>query len=213
MTTKVKMIRPNLGFAKLLDADFVSRINAIETGMNSNPAYPNPPVAIAVLKTAGDAYAAAIAIALDGSKTAIADRRKKKEEVIAMLRLLGPYVESASNGDMTTFLSSGFLAVSTTRSAPKPVSVPTINRVDQGPTGTLLVAVKSVANARNYVIRYATLGTTGLPGNWVSTTVPNAKQAATIAGLTPGTTYSFEVQAYGKLGYSDWSASVERMCI
>jgi len=44
-------------------------------------------------------------------------------------------------------------------------------------------------------------------------TVPNAKTAAPINGLTPGTMYAIQVRAYGQLGYTEWSDSATRMCI
>ncbi|PYS01324.1 MAG: hypothetical protein DMG15_06490 [Acidobacteria bacterium] len=44
-------------------------------------------------------------------------------------------------------------------------------------------------------------------------TVPNAKTAASIDGLTPGTTYAIQVRAYGALGHTEWSDSATRMVI
>ncbi|PYV35021.1 MAG: hypothetical protein DMG22_03825 [Acidobacteria bacterium] len=44
-------------------------------------------------------------------------------------------------------------------------------------------------------------------------TAPNAKTAASISGLTPGTTYAIQVRAYGQLGFTEWSDSATRMCI
>jgi len=32
-----------------------------------------------------------------------------------------------------------------------------------------------------------------------------------VNGLTPGTTYVFQVRALGRLGYTDWSGTVTRM--
>ena len=36
-------------------------------------------------------------------------------------------------------------------------------------------------------------------------------RAITVTGLTPGTTYAFQMRALGRLGYTDWSDSVTRM--
>ena len=108
--SKVKQIRPKLESSRLPDPDMLSRVTAIQTGLYPNPAFPSPPVDAASFTAAVAGYSAAIAAALDGGKTAIAERHKRREVLIAMLRLLGSYVESASNGDMTTFLSSGFVA-------------------------------------------------------------------------------------------------------
>jgi hypothetical protein len=39
------------------------------------------------------------------------------------------------------------------------------------------------------------------------------KPPTAVNNLTPGTSYTFQVRAFGKLGYSDWSAAVERASI
>jgi hypothetical protein len=130
-----------------------------------------------------------------------------------ILRLIGHYVEANCKGDMTTFLSSGFEAASRTKTPPQPLPQPTLIRVDQGNTGQLLVNIKPLPKARNYEVRYATVGAGGTPGPWTTVTIASAKQAAPINGLTTGTTYTFQARAFGKLGFSDWSDPINRMCI
>jgi len=65
-------------------------------------------------------------------------------------------------------------------------------------------------------------GETHLTYTWAVTAGPsgatfgvNGANAAksTTATFTQAGTYTFQVRAYGKLGFSDWSALVERMCI
>jgi hypothetical protein len=208
-----KLIKPSLTFGKLLDADFLTRVKAIEAGMTGNPAYPSPPVSMPVFTAAGDAYSAAIATALDGSKTAIAARHKQRAAVMAMIHLLGPYVQSSCNNDLTTLLSSGFTVATRVTVPPQPLAPPTIVSVNQGATGQLLVTIKPLAKARSYELRYAVLGAGGTPGAYTSTTVATAKQVDPISGLTPGTIYAFQARAFGKLGFSDWGTAVERMVI
>src|SRR2546425_7917558 len=98
--TKPKKIKPLDGFSNVADADVVSRCTNIQTSMTGNPHFPNPPVDLAGLKTAIDAFSALIAQALDGSKKVIAEKNKQREVVVKMVRLLGRYVEVTSNGDM-----------------------------------------------------------------------------------------------------------------
>ena len=43
-TTKPKLIRPQLGFTKLTDDGFMTRLNAIIKGIDGNPKFPTPPV-------------------------------------------------------------------------------------------------------------------------------------------------------------------------
>ena len=76
--------------------------------MTNNPAYPTPPIDMPGFKTAIDAYAAAIAGALDGGKAAFATRDKRRGDMILMLRQLGHYVEIACKEDMETLLIEWF---------------------------------------------------------------------------------------------------------
>jgi hypothetical protein len=36
-------------------------------------------------------------------------------------------------------------------------------------------------------------------------------RAVLITGLTPGTTYAFQVRGFGRLGHTDWSATVTQI--
>ena len=216
MTTKkpkLNIIKPQLGFVSMTDADLVARATFVHDGLNGNAAYPSPPVDMPGLKAAIDALNAAIAASLDGGKTATIEKDKRRADVIIMLRLLGHYVEAACKNDMTTFASSGFVAASATRTPPQPVTQPIIVSVDQGLAGQLIVTIQRVAKARSYDLRYAPVPAAGTVINWTTITVASTKPPTAISNLTPGTNYSFQVRAFGKLGFSDWSASVERMCI
>jgi len=207
-----KQIRASDGFSRVLDLDVVARGHAVLNGLSGNPAYEHPPVELAVLKAALDSYSAAIAEALDGSKKAIADRNKRRREVITMLRLLGRYVEVTCKNDLAIFASSGFEAASNSRTPPQPLAQPTIDYIEQGNSGQLLVAIKPVKKARNYELQYAALSG-GTPGQWTTITVTSSRPAIPVNGLTPGTIYVFQVRALGKLGHTDWSNSSTRMCI
>ena len=211
---KLNIIQPALGVTQMPDGDLLSRLNAVHDGMLNNPAYPNPPVDMAGFKAAIDAYTAAAAAALDGGKSAIVARDQRRRDAIIMLRLLGHYVEAACKNDMKTFLSSGFVAAPSRQPAPpQPVSAPSIVRVNQGNSGQLLVTIQPVARARSYELRYAPVPAAGATVNWTRIVVASTKPATPINNLTPGGNYTFQVRAFGKLGFSDWSAPVERMSI
>lgn len=211
---KLSIIKPVLGTTGVSDTDFLARLNAVYDGMLNNPAYSNPPVDPAAFKTSIDAYSSAITAALDGGKAAMIALEKHRAEVTVMYRLLGHYVESACKGDMNTFASSGFVARTNTPRAPEqPVNVPAIS-VDPGiGTGQLVAMLKAVPKARLYNIRFAPVPAAGAAINWTMIEVATAKPGVPINNLMPGTIYTFQARAYGKLGYSDWSDPVSRMCI
>src|SRR5207247_5160980 len=87
-----------------------------------------------------------------------------------------------------------------------------ILKIDQVSTGQLLETIQSV-KTRSYELRYGPVPASGATLNWTTIVVPSTKPATPVNNLTPGTTYTFQVRAYGKLGFSDWSDAVERMVI
>src|SRR5262245_58108322 len=194
-----------LSLLRLPDDSFVSRLNALHDSIAGNPAYPNPPVNLADFKTAITNYGASVIAALDGGKRALAEKRKQRELVVKMVEQLAHYVEANCNDDAATFTSSGFEIRSSIRVPAQPVDQPSIVRIDQGQTGQLLVNLTPVPKARVYEIRYASPGSGTSAAPWPSITVASARKAAPVNNLTPGTTYAFQVRAYGKLGFTDWS--------
>ena len=180
--TKLNIIKPAVGkVTQMPDGDLLARLNAVHDGMLNNLAYPAPPVDMAGFKAGIDAYTAAAAAALDGGKSAMAERDKRRKDVIIMLRLLAHYVEAACKNDMKTFLSSGFVAASRGRTPAQPVAATSIVRVDQGKTGQLLVTIQAVARRFAAVHPYrgrcsdAHLRTTDdqrHPGRWIRAGYP-----------------------------------------
>ena len=213
--TKLNVIKPFLAITDLPDGDVLHRLISVHDGMLKNPAYTTPPVDMAGFKAVIDAYTTAAAAAQhDGGKNAVTERDKRRAEAIYMYRLLGHYVEVASKNDMNTFVSSGFQAAAKgQKTPPQPVDTPIIVSLDQGNTGQFLATFKPVAHARHYELRYAATPAAGAATNWTTILVPLAKPPAAVNNLNPGTSYTLQVRAYGKLGYSGWSASVERMVI
>src|SRR5258706_12632673 len=107
MTKILKTIK-TVGLASLLGAPLIAAAQAVWTGLTGNPAYPNPSVDMAVLKTAIDGYTAALGAALDGGKTALLERNAKRGALIRVLQNLASYVEHNSHDNMATFTPSGF---------------------------------------------------------------------------------------------------------
>jgi len=72
----------------------------------------------------------------------------------------------------------------------------------------------ATAEKRNkYEVRSAAVGADNAPGSWQSDGLFTNSRSMTVAGLVPGTTYSFQVRAVGgSTRYSDWSNPVSRMC-
>src|SRR5438105_4027125 len=124
-TQKQKPIKALKGFRRLSPEVVLSTSTNVYAGIFNNPNFtapqaPAPPVDSATLKSANDALAAASAAALDGGKKALAQKAHAKEAVVKLLEQLAVYVQANCKDDMTIFLSSGFTAVSSAKTAPPP---------------------------------------------------------------------------------------------
>src|SRR5207249_11181526 len=123
--------------------------------MTDNPQFGAPqtlplPFDLAILKTANDALSAAISAALGGDRQATAQRNREKEVVVRLLVQLGHYVEANCKDDMTIFLSSGFTAAVTAKTAAPPVSE-SIRKIEPGPiSGQLLIILMRLLGAGSY---------------------------------------------------------------
>ena len=208
---KLQMIKVVLGFVGTKDSDLVSRLNAVHDGMFNNPAFPTPPIDMTTFKPAIDSFSASVAAALDGGKSVTALKNKRRGEVILMLHQLGHYVEVACKGDEATFTSSGFERVSPVRTPEQPTDTPELT-VEQSGSGQLVVTIKRVAKAGQYQLRSAAVPIAGAAINWNTLILSSTKPPTVFPNLTLGATYTFQVRAYGKLGYSEWSAPVNRTC-
>jgi hypothetical protein len=213
-TPKLNIIQPSLGFVRLSDADLLQRLNAVYDGMLNNPSFSDPPIGMPEFKAGIDAFTSAVtAMLLKGGKSATAERDKRRNDAIVMLRRLGHYVEGACKNDLTTFISSGFVALSVAHKIPQPLPPPSGIRVDQGDRGQLIVRINPVPGARAYQLRYAAVAAAGVEADWTTIQTASTKPPIAVNNLIRGTTYWFEARVMGQLGLSDWSGPAERMCI
>jgi hypothetical protein len=183
-------------------------------GLKNNPAFVNPPIPLDVFKAAIDTFVSAIAIAADGGKKAIIERKKHRTTLIKMVRQLGHWVEANCKEDLGIFKSSGFPAASTTRTPAGPLPRAVILKVENGTApGEIVIKVKPIPKALSYELHFASNGADGKPGPWTLLPPFTSSRPFTVKGLTPGTTYSFQVRALGKTGYTEWTDSATRMSL
>jgi len=210
-----KQVHVNVGFGPLSDKDVATQGVAVVDGLTNNPKFPNPPINPADLKTQIDTYASLIAASADGSKKAIAERKKQRAVVVKMLRQLGHWVEANCNDDPAILQSSGFQqrATPVRNLPPHPLAGPPSFKVASGKnSGQVVVKGKPVLKAVSYMARYAPIGSDGKPGSWTELPVAGTR-SITVTGLTPGTDYAFQMRALGRAGYTDWSDSVTRISL
>jgi hypothetical protein len=184
------------------DAQFVVNNGRILTAMTGNSAFPAPVPSLATLTAAQTAYVAAISQGAD-SKIGRSNRKKQRLALVVLMRQLAHYVEDTSAGDVTTLLTSGFVA-QRTRSPIGPMPVPANVRLVRGKlSGQAIARCGRVARASAYQWRLAPATT---PAAWLPTVTTFAAHNV-FEGLTPMTSYVVEACAVGTAGAGDWSAT------
>jgi chitodextrinase len=77
-----------------------------------------------------------------------------------------------------------------------------------------VLKVTPIAYAKCYEVRAAAVGADNTPGLCQTAGMFTNSRSMTIDGLTPTTTYMFQVRAIGgSTRYSDWSNPVSHMCV
>jgi hypothetical protein len=197
-------IKAKLGLHGVSDTDTVKALLTAYEGLLNNPKFPTPPVDLTVYKSGIDLFNALIIDAEDGGKKAISAKNKQRPIVITMYTQLGHYVEGACNGDLATFITSGFTQAVKTKTATVPLTEAKFSSIDRGPnSGDVAVKPEVQTGAIAFDVRYALEGTGGALGPWTVVTLTSSRKL-TIHGLTLAGTYQFQIRALGKLGYSDW---------
>ena len=208
-----KQLKVNVTYTGKSDPVVASEAVAAVDGLTGNSNFPNPPFDLAAFKAEVETFASTIAATIDGGPRATVAKNKQRIIVIKMMRQLGHWVEANCKDDLSILKSSGFQPHSMTRTPVAPLQgPPSIDKVVNGPnSGQVLIRVKPRPNALSYILRYAPVaGADGKPA-WGELTPFTNTRSVTVNGLTPGTTYLFQVRALGRTGYTDWSDSVTRM--
>jgi hypothetical protein len=205
-------IRILQSFRRLTVAQLIATSGAVIKGMTGNAVFANPPVDLKTAEAALDDLNAAVAAQPNGGPAATAHKDNSREALIAILRKLAHYVQDNCSGDAAAVLNAGF-TVATFTKASSPLDKPVIVGIDFGNTTELVVKVNPVTRAKCYDVRYAAIGVGGSPDAWLSAGQFTNSKSMAVNGLTPGTTYAFQVRAVGgRTRYGGWSDSVAHFC-
>jgi hypothetical protein len=205
------IIKPSITFLHSdADQQLIGRTEGILLGMTDNASYPAPTPTLAVLTTAKDEFATAVANALDGGKTLTAIKNAKREILVALLRQLASYLQAACNGDLTALMSSGFPIQKPQRQPIGTLPAPTSLTVTFGPrTGELQATASPVVGAVIYSWRVSTAAAP----NEIVQTVQTTAARNVFTGLTPGVVYNIQANAVGTAGPSNWSGPARLMAV
>ena len=198
-----------LGLSGLTSTALVEKGRNHHTMLLDNPVYPTLQVELPGLeKACDDLDAANQAMMFNGGKIALQARRELEVALRGIITSLAQQVQVISEGVEANILSAGF----DVRKAPEPIT--TIGQPQDlrarltGFSGTVGLDWDSVYGARYYQVWI----TDGDPtkGEWTLAGV-TTKSRHTVDHLTPGTFYSFRVNAVGARAESVYSDTATLM--
>jgi hypothetical protein len=191
------------------DSLLINDTTVILKAMADNAAiYSAPTPTLPVVQAALTNFSAGVAVAAVGSPADTVNKNNLRLILVGLLRQLASYVQVACKGDMMNLLLSGFPTQKPVRQPVGPLPAPANVSLDHGTnSGSLDAAANPVFGAANYNWKL-TPATTGAAPIVSQSTASNY----TFTGLTPGMSYTVEVNALGTAGLSDWSNPASLFC-
>ncbi|HEY5298053.1 MAG TPA: hypothetical protein VIK59_09005 [Verrucomicrobiae bacterium] len=205
------IVKPYISFLLLdSDAQLVKDINRIYTSMTGNPAYPKAVALVLLVKSALDAFVAALAAAGGGGTTLTAVKKDKRYALCTLTRSLAGDVTDECDGDLTVLLTSGFPIQKPQHfpigNLPAPVA-PTLSLGVN--SGDLNAAVAPVYGAVTYNWQLALASAPSV----ILKTDETTAAGTSFSSLTPGQMYIVTVNAVGSAGTSDWSQPTSQIVV
>lgn len=188
------------------ESDLVTTGHRIVEKLEDNPNYPNPPAALAELKTLLPEYQAALANAKGRDSEMISIKNDKKEKVLLCIDELAHFVMVTSNGDRSLLLNSGFQVTGEKQTQVAPYIEKL--EVELGPPGEATTRIQRVGGARAYLHQYTTEPPTST-SIWISE--GNASRQHTFKGLSSGGKYWFRIALVAASGQLVYSPIVQRI--
>lgn len=205
------IVKAAIGFLSTAsDAELIARTQDVLVGMTGNTNFATPTPTLAMIKTALDAFSTALAEAANGGRQLTAVKNAKRAELVSLMKQLGSYLTTASNGDIAILLSSAFPTQKAARSPIGPVATPEAPKLSHGAvTGEINAVAVAVTGAYAYNWDAALASSPDVSVQTAQTTGART----TFSGLTPGQLYVVTLNALGAAGTSDWSNAAELMAI
>jgi hypothetical protein len=176
--------------------------------MENNPVFPDPPAALAELKTLLPELQTALANAGGRDKQMVSIKNDKKANMLVKLQELCNYVTVTCNNDKSLILSSGFDATNATSADSNlPPSVETLEVV-LGTSGDATTRAKSITGAKGYVHQYTKEQPT-MNTEWIGE--GSSKSRHTFEGLASEKRYWFRIVVIGTNGQRGYSPVVSRV--
>ena len=192
-----------LDFKTMSDPNLLKKATTVLTSMTGNKNFPKPVPTVAVLNAAIGKFSNAMALAKDGDRMKIGERKTLREALLAVMLQLMDYVTFTAKSDRLILMSSGFTVSAEAKTARALGKMKGFKVVQGENSGELAASVDKVKSADSYLFYYGL--TPIVNDSWKL--IPTGKiNYCDITGLERGKEYSVRVAVVGPKGktiYSD----------
>lgn len=179
--------------------------NTVVTALAGNSHIPTPDPSIATIQTGVDNYTSSLGKAKNGSREDKAQKNADKAVLITLLRNYCDYVNLLAKGDEVILASCG-LPLSKDRQ-PRVLGTPEA-KAELGASGQMLLFTPGVSGAVTYKHKYKP----DVEGAaWIE--IISTKASCLLTGLTPGTVYLMQIEAFGTKNQVTASNIISKMAV
>jgi hypothetical protein len=179
----------------------------VEDALANNPAFPTPPVSLAVMASNRLALTAAMVESRKGGQDRTLLKNAALQVAVDGLMKNAHYCMGEARHDLTALLSSGYDVVSTNRT-PMPLEQPVILSIANDVSAQLTLRGQGVVNGRMYQVRTSTDG----GKTWTLWPMSTGARLMVLAPTLPGVVYMVEFCALGgSTKQGPWSNPVSIM--
>ena len=189
------------------ESELTTTIQRVLTNLKNNPAFPDPPPALAELEKKGPIFQVSRANAKGRDITMVSIKNDQKADLLNQLQLVADYVTLKSQGDRTLILTSGFYVSNETTNRSQPPSIESLE-VELGPSGEATTRVKNTTGVKAYIHQYTTEQPT-LNTVWAG--MGTSLGSYTFEGLISDKRYWFRVVVVGTNDQRAFSPVVTRV--
>ena len=199
----MKKIKVLIGFSKYSESEFFFAVSNIKSSMTGNTDFPTPSPSPDTLTAPLAAYGALLEKGSERTAAETATKNQLREQIIAIVQLLGRYVEENGNNDRVILLTTGF-KLSGEPKPSGPLPAPQALTVVKGlVAGSLNGSVKKVAGSRGYSFEIKEAATEG-GTEWRQASFCT-KTKFSFTGLTQAKQYLIRVCAKGTYPSSNYT--------
>jgi hypothetical protein len=206
-------LRVSIAFAGESDLKLLAEGDIVSAALFDNPNYTSVPMSQTEFDAPLNEFRIRLAAKPEGGPQATARKNEARTLLVAKMKELAYYVQTACNNVLSVLLSSGFKAVSTNRTS-APLPAPVIEKLVHGQSGELLLTAKPVPNARGYERQMALVAADGTLGEYQNLGFSKSARRLSTSGLIAGQRYAFRIRAMGgSTEQSDWSEAAMIICL